>query len=227
MERHLDLEIGSLRKNLLQMSGMVEYDIDKTIRALKERNADLAREVIEDDKTIDRLEIEIENQCFNILARHQPVAVDLRFIMASVKINNDLERMGDLAVNIAQKTLSLIKLKPLKPLIDIPYMAQIVQGMVKDSLDSFLENDIVKAKAVCENDDVVDALEEQIVRELTTYMIENPKNISQALDLTLVARHLERLADLTTNIGEEVIFIVQAKNIKHHSEDLDAQRDTK
>jgi len=226
MERHLDLEIGSLRKNLLQMSGMVEYDIDKTIRALKDRNADLAREVIADDKAIDRLEIEIENQCFNILARHQPVAVDLRFIMASVKINNDLERMGDLAVNIAQKTLNLIKRKPLKPLIDIPYMAQIVQRMVKDSLDSFLENDIVKAKAVCENDDVVDALEEQITRELTTYMIENPKNISQALDLTLVARHLERLADLTTNIGEEVIFIVQAKNIKHRSEEPDAQRDT-
>jgi len=217
MERHLDTEIAQLRESLLKMAGLVELAIDNAIRALKDRDAELAKEVVKQDQAVDRLELQVENQCLNILARHQPVAIDLRFILACVKINNDLERMGDHAKNIAKKALSLIKSPPLKPLIDIPYMAQIVQKMVKDSLDAFLENDIAKARAVCESDDTVDALHHQIIRELTTYMIENPKIISRALDLTVVAKNLERMADLTTNIGEEVIFIVEARTIKHNA----------
>jgi phosphate transport system protein len=219
MDRLLDVEISNLKQNLVKMAGLVELAIDKSIKALKERNAELAHQVIHDDANIDDLEIQVENQCITLLARHQPVAADLRFIMASVKINNDLERMGDHAVNIAEKSLQLIKTPPLKPLIDIPYMAGLAQKMVKESLDALLQKDGVKAKAVCENDDIVDGLEDQINRELITYMMEDPKSISQALALSMVAKNLERIADLSTNIGEEVIFMVEARTIKHHFED--------
>lgn len=220
MERHLDIEISNLKKDLVKMAGLVEAAIDKSIRALKERDSGLARQVIAEDAAINNLEIQNENHCVTLLARQQPVAADLRFIMASVKINNDLERMGDHAVNIAQKAERLSKLTRLKPLIDIPYMASIVQNMLKNSLDAFVQLDVAKARAVCANDDVVDGLEDQINRELLTYMMENAKNISQAMELSLVAKNLERIADLSTNIGEEVIFIVEAKNIKHHFGDV-------
>lgn len=216
MERHLDAELGNLRSTLTNMAAQVEMAIERSIRSLKERELQMAEEVITQDHAIDQLEIQVENQCFTILARQQPVAADLRFIMACIKINNDLERMGDQAVNIAQKARNLIQEPEIKPLIDIPYMAGIAMKMVKDSLDAFLEHDIQKARAVCESDDIVDGLERQIIRELTTYMIENPKTISRALDLIVVAKSLERIADLATNICEEVVFIVEAKTIKHH-----------
>lgn len=220
MERPLHIEMNHLRQNLVKMAGLVEEAIDKAIRSLKNRDAELAERVLKEDDAVNDLEIQIENQCLTLLARHQPVAADLRFILASVKINNDLERMGDHAVNIAQRSSRIIKSAPLKPLIDIPYMASIVQRMLKDSLDAFVEGNISKAKAVCEEDDVVDGLEDQINRELLTYMMENAKNISQALDLSMIAKDLERIADLSTNIGEEVIFIVSAKTIKHYFEDV-------
>lgn len=220
MERHLDSEITNIKQNLLKMAGLVEYAIDKSISALKERNATLAKQVIDDDAAINALEIQVENACFTVLARQQPVAADLRFIMACIKINSDLERMGDHAVNIAQKAKKLLKSPPLKPLIDIPYMANIVQDMLKKSLDSFVNLDGAKAREVCESDDVVDGLEDQLQRELLTYMMEDHRNISRSLDLSMVAKNLERIADLSTNIGEEVIFIVEAKTIKHHFEDV-------
>lgn len=177
MARHLDVEIGHIKQNLLKMAGLAERAIDKSVRALKERNAELAQEVIEEDGAINLAEIELENACFSLLARYQPVAADLRLIMATIKINNDLERIGDHAVNIAQKALMLIKAPELKPLIDLPYMANIVQRMLKDALDSFVNRDVAKARAVCENDEVVDALDEQIRRELLTCMMEDHKNI--------------------------------------------------
>lgn len=220
MARHLDVEIGHIKQNLLKMAGLAERAIDKSVRALKERNAELAQEVIDEDGAINLAEIELENACFSLLARYQPVAADLRLIMATIKINNDLERIGDHAVNIAQKALMLIEAPELKPLIDLPYMANIVQRMLKDALDSFVNRDVAKARAVCENDDVVDALDEQIRRELLTYMMEDHKNISRAMDLALISKNLERIADISTNIGEEVIFIVEARTIKHHYDDV-------
>lgn len=222
MERHLQLEINDLKQNLLKMAGLVEASIDKAIRSLTERNADLAQEIIEEDPVIDQLEIEVENQCLSILARQQPVAVDLRLILASVKMNNDLERMGDHAVNIAEKAQRLIKEPSLKPLIDIPRMATLAQGMVKDSLDAFVEGDVRKAVAVCESDDVVDGLEYQINRELLTYTMEDPRNTSRAMYLSMIAKNLERIADLSTNICEEVIFMVEARTIKHRFEESES-----
>ncbi|MFQ5708260.1 MAG: phosphate signaling complex protein PhoU [bacterium] len=220
MDRHLDVEIDRLKQKLLRMAGLVEQSIDKAVRALKERQDHFAVEAIEEDAAINALEIEIENVCLTILARYQPVAADLRFIMAAVKICNDLERMGDHAVNIAQQAQRLIKTPPLKPLIDIPYMANLAQKMVKDALDAFVVGDVQQARAICERDDVVDGLEDQINRELSTYILENPKNISQVMSLSMVAKNLERIADLATNFGEEVIFMVEAKTIKHHFDDV-------
>jgi phosphate transport system protein len=224
MERHFETEIRNLKQDLIKMGGMVELAIDQSIRALKDRDPDLAEEVIRSDHLINQLEIQIEQQCSFLLARHQPVAVDLRFIMSCIKINSDLERMGDHAVNIAQRAQLLSKSPPIKPLIDIPYMASLVQNMVKDSLDAFVQKDVAKAEAVCANDDVIDGLEDQINRELLTYMMEDTKNISQALSLTMVAKNLERIADLSTNIGEEVIYIIEAKTIKHHFEDVHVKK---
>jgi phosphate transport system protein len=219
VERHLQVEINELKQTLVRMAGLVEAAIDKAIRSLKERDESLARQVIDCDPDIDRLEIAVENQCVTILARQQPVAVDLRLLVASIKMNNDLERMGDHAVNIAERALSMIQSSPLKPLIDIPRMAGIVQGMVRDSLDAFVRSDAVRAKAVCERDDIVDQLEDQINRELLTYTMQEPKNIPKAMDLSMIAKNLERIADLSTNICEEVIFMVEARTIKHHFEE--------
>ena len=226
MERHLDTEITAVKRQLIRMAGLVEAAIDKATRALKERDAALARTVIEEDQVIDGLELEIESRCHSLLARHQPVAIDLRFVLAGVKINNDLERMGDHAVNIAEKAQALSQSRPIKPLIDIPYMARLVQEMVHKALDAFVEADAAKAKEVCESDDVIDGLESQIVRELITYMMEDPKTISQALALSMVAKNLERIADLSTNIGEEVIFMVEARTIKHHHEKAERERES-
>ncbi len=223
MERHLQVEINELKQNLLKLAGLVETSIDKAVRSLTERDENLAQEVIEEDVKIDQLEIRIENQCLSILARHQPVAVDLRLIIASVKINNDLERIGDHAVNIAEKAQNLIRTPPLKPLIDIPRMAELVQNMVKDSLDAYVGGDVEKAAAVCEKDDIVDSLEYQINRELLTYTLEDVTNTSRAMDLSMVAKNLERVADLSTNICEEVVFMVEARTIKHHFEEGDGK----
>lgn len=220
MERHLDVEINTLKENLLRMAGQVESSIDQSIKALKERDKSIALQVIEDDRIINEYEVKIENLVLTIMARQQPVAADLRLLLASIKINSDLERMGDHAVNISQAGLRLLDVPPLKPLIDVPFMANIVQSMVKDSLDAFVAMDAAKGKDVCERDDTVDGLEEQIQRELITYMMQDLKNISACLDFSLIARNLERIADLSTNIGEEVIFVVKAQNIKHQFHDV-------
>ncbi len=218
MERHFEQELQQLRESLLLMASRVETAIAKSNKALVDRDAALAREVVREDHAIDDLELEIDDQGIKLLALRQPMASDLRFITSAMKINSDLERMGDHAVNIAEKAIDLAGQPPLKPLIDIPRMAELAQGMVKDCIDAFVENDPVKARAVCERDDLVDDLQDQVIRELLTYMMADAKAIQRGLDLILVAKNLERIADLATNIGEEVIFILQARTIKHHAE---------
>ena len=223
MKRHFHKELQHLKEKLFEMAAAVETSIAKAIDALIERNNELADEVIKMDDHINNLEILIDNQCLKLLALQQPMAVDLRFITSGMKINNDLERIGDHAVNIAERAIILNEQPLLKPLIDIPRMAQIAQSMVKESLDSFIDGNIEKARAVCIRDDEVDNLDEQLFRELLTYMIDDSKTISQALNLILISKNLERIADLATNIAEEVIFIYKARTIKHHinSKDLE------
>ena len=216
MERHFDTELKHLRQQLVNMAGLVEEAIGRAIRALVSRDATLARGVIAGDEPINMAEIEIDELCLRFLALHHPEASDLRFVTMAFKINNDLERMGDLAVNIAQRTLDLLKEPLLKPLIDIPRMAELAQAMVKDSLDAFVRHDAELARGICRRDDDVDRLNDQVFRELLTYMLQDPRSIERAVGLILVGRHLERIADHATNIAEDVVYLVQAKTIKHH-----------
>lgn len=218
-ERHFDQELKHLNEKLFEMARLVEEAIGRAVKALVDREPKVAEEVIRADTTINFLEIEIDELCLKLLALQQPLAVDLRFIASALKINNDLERIGDQAVNIAERTLDLLKQPLLKPLIDIPRMATLAQKMVKDSLDAFVNRDTKLARDVCERDDEVDDLNDQIFRELLTYMMQDPKTISRAVDLILVGRHLERIADLATNICEDVVYLVDGKMIKHHVED--------
>jgi phosphate transport system protein len=201
------------------MAGRVEESIALSIKALKDRAEGLAQDVLEREEIINNLEIEIDESCLKLLALRQPMAGDLRFITSAMKISAELERMGDLAVNIAERSLELIKHPQLKPLIDIPRMAVMAQAMVRDSLNAFINRDEKLARSVCERDDKVDCLNDQILRELLTYMMEDPETINRAVDLILVGRHLERIADHATNIGEDVIYMVKGKTIKHHIEE--------
>ncbi len=219
MHRHFEDELSALRDDLLYMASLAEQSVSSAIQALIQRDAELASKVIQEDRLLNELEVKIDNQCIQLFALHQVVASDLRFIASSMKINNDLERIGDHAVNIAEKVLELIKEPQLKPLIDIPRMAELAQGMVKDALDAFLHKDTEKAIQVCERDDQVDALDDQVLRELLTYMSADPKTIPRALALIMISKNLERVADLSTNIAEEVVFIVEARTIKHHLAD--------
>jgi phosphate transport system protein len=219
MERHLDEELKDVKRRLLEMADLAIASIRKAIRAVKERKVNLVNEIFEIDRRIDEFEIENEEKCIELLALRQPVGTDLRFLVGAIKINNELERMGDHAVNIGQCALALAEKPQLKPLIDIPKMARLATEMLKDSINSFIENDAVKAKKVCERDDRVDELRDQIFRELLTYMMSDPTTIPRAMELILVSRNVERIADLSTNICEEVIYIAQARVIKHHAEE--------
>ena len=216
MERHIDTELKHLQERLLFMGGLVEEAIGRAMRALVSRDAALAQQVVTSDAAVNMLEIEVDDLCLKFLALHHPEASDLRFVTMAFKINNDLERMGDLAVNIAERTLDLLKDPLLKPLIDIPRMAAMAQGMVKDSLDAFVRRDADLAREICRRDDDVDNINQQLFRELLTYMLQDPRTIERAVELILVGRHLERLADHATNIAEDVVFLVQGRTIKHH-----------
>lgn len=221
MERPFDRQLGALRKNLIQMASMVETAIANAGKSLIERNSELARLVVKSDEQIDFLELEIDKQCVDLLALRQPMAIDLRFITSAIKITNNLERMGDLAVNIAERVIPLNQEPQLKPLIDIPRMATITQTMVKDSIDAFVNRDTALARSVSERDSTVDSLNDQIFKELLTYMMQDPKNIMRAVHLILISRHLERIADHSTNIAEEVVYIVKAKVVKHRGYNLE------
>jgi len=219
LERHFDQELQALKNDLLKMGGRAEAVIRKAIEALKRSDSRLADEVVADDRAIDRLEIDIDERCVSLLALRQPMAVDLRFITAALKISNDLERVGDHAVNIAGSVKRLAGEPPLKPLVDIPRMADLATGMLREALDAFVRRDAPTARRLVMRDDEVDNLNRQLFRELISFMIEDARTITRAIDLVLVARNLERVADLATNIAEEVVFIAEARIIKHHAEE--------
>jgi len=219
MERPFDEELKLLKEKLLDMASRAEEQIGLAVRGLKDRKQEMACEVLAKEEAINRLDIEIDDMALRLLALRQPMATDLRFITSAMKIGSDLERIGDLAVNIAERTLELLKFPQLKPLIDIPRMAEMSQEMVRDALNAFINGDAVLAKQVCERDDQVDKLNIQIFRELLTFMMADAATIPRAVDLILVGRHLERIADHATNIGEDVIFMIKGKTIKHHAEE--------
>lgn len=219
MERHFDQELQSLKDALLTMGGRAEAVVQKAVESLKRRDVKLADEVIADDRVIDRIEIEIDEGCVSLLALRQPMAVDLRFITGVLKISNDLERVGDHAVNMAVCSKRLAVEPALKPLVDIPRMADLAAGMLREALDAFVRRDAATARRVVMRDDEVDNLNRQLFRELISFMIEDTRTITRAIDLVLVARNLERVADLATNIAEEVVFIAEARIIKHHADE--------
>jgi phosphate transport system protein len=219
MEGHIykafDMELKELKEKLLHEAGLVERAIQDAIKALLERTSDVARKVIEDDDSINTLEVEIDEFCLKLLALRQPAARDLRFITTAIKINYDLERIGDMAVNICERVLELNQESQLKPYIDLPTMATIVQTMVKESLDAFVKEDVQLALKVTQDDEKVDSYLDQIFRELLTYMMQDARTISRATRLLFIAKNLERMADHAVNIAELVIFMVEGKIIRH------------
>lgn len=224
METHFHQELNKLKENLLKMAGLAEQSISNAIAALVQRDSVLAEKTIKEDEKINELELLIDDQCLKLLALHQPMAADLRFITSAMRINTELERIGDQAANIAWRAILLNQEPQLKPYIDIPRMAQISQSMVKDVLDAFVKGDADLARQVCERDDEVDGLNDQVFRELLTYMMADPKTITRAAHLIIVSRCLERIADHATNIAEGVIFMVRGLVIKHYADTKQAEK---
>ena len=216
MQRHFVEELDSLKTTLIKMGSLAEQAIDESIRAFIERRKDLAEKIIAQDERINSLEIEIDNAVVDLLALQQPVASDLRFILAALKINNDLERIGDHAVNIAESALSFAASAPRGPSVDIPRMAEITKGMLRDALDGFIHQNPELCRKVLVGDDVIDDLNRKIVGELVIAIRSDPGTIDRALELIRISRNLERVADLATNIAEEVIFVAEAQVVKHH-----------
>jgi phosphate transport system protein len=217
--RHFHEELSHVKVRLLTMSGEAEAALGLAVEALLERNADKAARVIQGDRTIDAMEVEIEEQCINLLALQQPMARDLRMLTSALKIANDLERVGDHAVNIAQSADRLAKSRPITPEPEIVEMARLARGMLSDALEAFIRGDAAAGREVCRRDDKVDGLHKSVFRILLTHMMEDPHMIGAGMELFLVSRNLERVADLATNIGEDVVFLVEGKSIKHHAED--------
>jgi len=215
--RHFQEELEQLQARLLAMGGLAEDRVRAAIAGLVTRDLSIVEGVLAGDAPINQLHIEIDNRCFTLLALHQPMAVDLRAIVSAVKINTDLERVGDLAINISEAAARYLKHPPVKELIDIPRMARIAQSMLRDALDAFVRRDVAAAHYVLNQDDELDGLKTQVFRELLTYMLQDPHTIEPALDLILVSRHLERIGDHATNVAEDVIFMVSAKDVRHHA----------
>ena len=215
--RHFQEELELLQSRLLEMGGLAEDRVRRAVQALQSRDAAEIEQLLRGDEPINELHIEVDSRCFKLLALHQPMAADLRAIVAAVKINTDLERVGDLAVNIAEAAKRYTMHLPVKKLIDIPRMADIAQLMLRDALDAFVKRDIALAQHVLNEDDKLDSLKSQIFRELLTYMLQDPATIEPALDLILISRHLERIGDHATNVAEDVIFMVSAKDVRHHA----------
>jgi phosphate transport system protein len=213
--RQFDTELNEIREKLLEMGGNVELMINDALKALVERDSDLAEKVIAFDHKINRLEMEIDERCLEVLARRQPAARDLRFITLALKIVTDLERMGDQCRNIGKRTLELNELPPLKPYIDLPRMAHHASVMVKEALNAFVRGDDELALKVCRDDQFVDDLNEQIQRELLTFMMSDTSSIARAMKINHVAKCVERIADHATNVAEMVIFMVKGKDIRH------------
>jgi phosphate transport system protein len=224
MERHhFEEELQTLKNRLLTMGALVEERAHQSVRSLVNRNQEAAEHIIASDKEVNDLQIDIDDRCLKLLATQTPLASDLRLITSAMKINADLERIGDQAVNIAENVIKLLPQPPLKPLIDIPRMAEIAQQMTRDALDSFVKRDATLARDVLKRDDEVDNLKDQVFRELLTYMMADPGTIQRALALILISRNLERIADHATNIAEDVIFLVEAKDVRHHHLETEAK----
>lgn len=222
MERHFDEELEGLYKDILQMGAMAQEAIARSIEALKNRDKQGAQEVIKSDSRVDNLELLIDEKCIDLIVRHQPMAKDLRFITTGMKINGELERIADLAVDISERVLELVDKPVLKPLIDIPKLSVLAQNMVRDAIDAFVKKDFELAKKVVLSDTEVDKLRDLVQEELINdYMAKDPASALRAVSLLLIARHLERICDHTTNIAEDIIYMVQGRVIKHHLEKLD------
>lgn len=213
--RHFQEELDELKGRLLEMGGLAEDRVRLAVRGLVERDATLVDRVLTGDAAINQLHIDIDDRCFKLLALHQPMAVDLRAIVAAVKINTDLERVGDMAVNISEAVRRYLQHPPVKELIDIPRMAELAQDMLRDALDAFVRRDLTLAQQVLSQDDTLDALKTTVFRDLLGYMLRDSQTIEPALDLILISRHLERIGDHATNVAEDVIFMVSAKDVRH------------
>ncbi|HKW98051.1 MAG TPA: phosphate signaling complex protein PhoU [Bryobacteraceae bacterium] len=216
--RHFIEELEELQSRLLEMGSLVESAIHHSVLALTERSEETARQVLRNEDRINHLEVEIDELAVRLLALQQPMAKDLRFLTAAIKINTDLERMGDLAVNIVERSIALMHRPAVKPLIDIPQMARTVESMVRKSLDAFVKREPDLARSVLLADDVVDSFKDSVHNELVSFMQNDPSVIPQAIDLILIARHLERIADHATNIAEDTLFLIKGVDVRHHLE---------
>ena len=217
-DKKYEEDLRKLREDILYMGGLVEDQIQKAVKSLVDRESDLANIIIERDHEVTRLDVDIDDLCIRLLALHQPAGRDLRFITTGLKITTDLERIGDMAVNICERALELNQEPQLKPYIDIPRMAQIAEGMIRESLDAFVREDTDLALKVCKDDEQVDQLNSQIFREVITFMIGDPLTINRAMKLASISKYLERIADHATNIAEMVVFMVKGKSIRHMKE---------
>ncbi len=215
MERHFDEEMTALKEKILRMGAMVEEQIQNAIKALVDRNSDLAHQVIANDHRVNALDVEIDEECHRLIALHQPMARDLRFLTTAMKITTELERMSDMAENICERALELNQEPQLKPYIDLPRMAHWAQRMVKESLDAFVNHDSALARKVCADDDAIDNLTKQIFRELLSYMLEDPQTVTRAIRVSFVSKYIERVADHATNVAEMVVYMVEGKIIRH------------
>jgi phosphate transport system protein len=219
MQRHFELEEEELKKRLLLMGSLVEEMIDDAIHALNERDSEPLERVKSNEEQVNRLHMEVDDRCFKMIALHQPAAADLRLLMAAIKINSDLERIADQAVNVSENTEWLLRQPQLEQkLLDIPRMAELAKEMVKESLDAFVNKDVELAHSVIARDDAEDQLKSQAFHELLQVMQADSSTIQRALSLILISRNLERMADHATNIAEDVVFMVQGKDIRHHGE---------
>ena len=210
-----DEELQHLKENVLKLGSMVEKAISDSIKSLVERNSKLAVDVIDKDLQLNALDVEIDEECIRLIALRQPRAGDLRLITTAMKITTDLERIGDLAVDVSERALELNEEPQLKPYIDIPRMTEIAQGMVRDALDAFVKRDSALARDVLTRDDLVDNLNWQVFNELLFFMIQDPKTVSRAVKITYVSKYIERIADNATNIAEMVVYLVEGKIIRH------------
>ncbi|HEY5648927.1 MAG TPA: phosphate signaling complex protein PhoU [Nitrospiria bacterium] len=215
MQRHFDDELKSVKDRILRMGALVEEQVSNAIKSLVERNSELARDVIASDHRVNALDVEIDEECLRLIALHQPMARDLRFLTTAMKISTELERMSDLAENVSERAIELNQEPQLKPYIDIPRMAKHAQNMVKETLDAFVNHDSKLARKVCGDDDYMDEVNDQIFRELLSFMLEDPHTISRAIRITFISKYLERIADHATNVGELVVYLVEGKIIRH------------
>ena len=217
--RHFQEELDLVKARLLEMGGLAEERVRLAVRSLVDRDRTLVERVLGGDGAINQLHIEIDDRCFKLLALHQPMAVDLRSIVSALKINSDLERVGDLAVNIAEAVRRSLQHAPVKELIDIPRMADIAQAMLRDCLDAYVRRDTTLAQTVLDRDDELDALKTMVFRDLLDHMLADASTIEPSLDLILISRHLERIGDHATNVAEDVIFMVSARDVRHHADE--------